>query len=101
MTTVTARAFAERHRVVLTAEMLDSWSAPCTPTGEYQLWRWSAITERGVIELEGETDGSGAHDAFTRLFGWWKDIAPDGDELAHALDVLGPAALAELLQLIS
>lgn len=88
--------FADRHGIHTTAEMVASCEAPGTPTGEEQTWRWSAITERGVIELEDETDGSGPHDAMTRLFGWWREMRPTNDDLEQALDVLGPEAVAEL-----
>lgn len=89
--------FATRHRIDTTAEMVASHEAPGTPTGEEQTWRWSAITDRGTIEIEDDTDGSGVHDALSRLFEWWRDERPTNAELEHALDVLGPAAVAELL----
>lgn len=88
--------FATRHGIHTTADMLDSREAPGTPTGEQQTWRWSAITERGVIELNDDTDGSGPHDAMTRLFGWWREMRPTNDELEHAIEVLGVTAVAEL-----
>lgn len=89
--------FATRHGITLTAELIASRDTPGDPTGEHQTWRWTATTESGRIELEDHTDGSGPHDAMTRLFGWWQDERPTYDELEHALAVLGPEALAELL----
>lgn len=90
------QAWARRHRITLTAVMIGSRSAPCTPTGEYQTWHWAATTARGSIEFEGETDGSGPHDAFTHLFAVWNEATPDPAEFAAVVEVLGPHAVAEL-----
>lgn len=92
--------WAERHCITLTAEKVSSIDEPAEPSGRLETWRWAATTALGHLERVDETDGTGSHDAFTRLFGWWADVPPDPATFAAAVGALGPDATAELVALV-